>query len=621
MKGIFSKITAIALSGIMLSSIPLTASATETDVLTTEYIQETMISDTTESIETTTETEILSADEVVAEYILGDVSMDGVINSSDASMVISEYSMVSAGLPSSFSEIQILSADVNKDTLINSSDASLILSYYVHISMAGSLTPDEFFAQEIQNPPQTGIVTTTSATVTTTQTETTTVSVSSTESTTTSESITTTETTTTVITTSTKTTTTTVTTTLDAVQSFVAGIYTEMLYRDYDESGLNYWANKVYSEGKPIQELVSNIMDSSEFKTKNASDENYVTALYGGLLGRNPDTSGLNHWVDQLKKGRSRFSVYLGFVKSAEFKSRCEKLGLSSYLFDLDILSSTVKTNSRYNIYTSADFASSVLGTAYSGQILNITGMKGKWLRVDFHNQTGYIYYDRVSRYEGSGIKVLPVMNIPQNSYIGGEPLPTGCEVTSLSVLMNYLGFSNATKNNLAYNYMPRGDIGYTDPNYAFIGTPSSSSSYGAYANVMVQTANNYFNAIGETNYNVQNISGSSLSSLLTQVNNGNPVLVWHTMNCTYTRSYGATWYFTRGMQYTEPGSGTYSFTWKRNEHCSVLVGYNANENTVILADVWANSGASTGGLTEYSLEQFESGFNWLGNQAVIITK
>ena len=47
--------------------------------------------------------------------------------------------------------------------------------------------------------------------------------------------------------------------------------------------------------------------------------------------------------------------------------------------------------------------------------------------------------------------KVLAVPNIPQNSYVGGTPLPTGCEVTSLAALMNYLGFENCGKN--AHHY------------------------------------------------------------------------------------------------------------------------------------------------------------------------
>lgn len=406
-----------------------------------------------------------------------------------------------------------------------------------------------------------------------------------------------------------------------AVTSFMANLYVQMLGRSHDVAGLNNWTGIILRNEKTLNEVILDFMGSTEFKSKNAENEAYIASLYRGILGREPDSAGLANWVGQLEKGKSRFAVFIGMVKSDEFRNYCAQYGMEGYITDLSHISSSVRLNGTYSVYSGASYSSGVIGTVYRNQILNVTGVRGDWLKVAFQNRSGYIHSDKVSGYDGAGIKILPVTNIPQNSYIGGSPLPTGCEVTSLAVLMNYLGFTDAGKNNLAYNYMPRGSAGSTDPNYAFIGDPAYSSSYGAYSGVMVKTARNYMSAVGADNYSVQNITGSDVPALLEQVDNGNPVLVWYTMNCSYTRTYGATWYLNRGTAYTQPGSGSYSFTWKNNEHCSVLVGYNKNKGTVILADVWANSGASTGGLTEYSLSSFESAYNWLGNQAVIIEK
>ncbi len=250
-----------------------------------------------------------------------------------------------------------------------------------------------------------------------------------------------------------------------------------------------------------------------------------------------------------------------------------------------------------------------------------MTGFDKNWVQIDFMKSTGYLRRDQVAPYAGEGIRVLPVVNIPQCSTLDGASLPTGCEVTSLAVLMHHLGFTDATKNYLANNYMPRGAIGSTDPNYAFMGDPTTSWSYGAYAGPIITTAQRYFSAKGISDYTVNNLTGASMEELYAQVDAGHPVLVWYTMNCTATRAYGATWTLQRGTATTEPGTGTYSFTWKKSEHCSVLVGYNRNKGTVILADVWANSGAVTGALTEYSVSAFESAYNWIGKQAVTITK
>lgn len=403
------------------------------------------------------------------------------------------------------------------------------------------------------------------------------------------------------------------------ITSFTANLYITMLGRYPDSVGLNNWTGIILNQKKSLNEVILDFMGSSEFTSKNLENADYVSSLYKGILGRNPDSAGLSGWVEQLEKGKSRFSVFIGMVKSDEFRKYCAKYDMDKYIADLSHISAAVKLKGTYSVYNDASYSSGVIGTVYSNQILNVTGIKGEWLKVSFHNKSGYIHSDKVSSYDGTGIKVLSVTNIPQNSYIGGAPLPTGCEVTSLAVLMNYLGFTDAGKNNLADNYMPKGTIGYTDPNYAFVGSPSSSASYGAYANTIVRTAENYFSASGAEDCIVKNITGADVNALLEQVSNGNPVLVWYTMNCTSTRTYGATWHLNRGTAYTQPGTGSYSFTWKNNEHCSVLVGYNKNKGTVILADVWANSGASTGGLTEYSLSAFESAYNWLGKQAVII--
>lgn len=405
------------------------------------------------------------------------------------------------------------------------------------------------------------------------------------------------------------------------VTNFMANLYQQCLGRNPDVQGLNNWTGIILRKEKSLTEVIIDFTNSTEFRRTNELNEDYVSSLYRGILGREPDESGLSNWVYQLDTGKSRFAVFLGMMKSTEFRRMCSKYGMESYITDLSNVYATVQAKYTCYVYQSDSTQSNILGTLYSGQILNVTGIKGNYLRVSFNNVTGCIPVSSVRGYEGTGIKVLSVVNIPQNSTVGGQALPTGCEVSSLSVLLKYLGFSDAGKNFLADNFMPTGNIGYTDPNYAFIGTPSSSYSYGAYAGVMVSTARNYLNYAGADEYTVSNITGYSIDDLFDEIDKGNPVLIWYTMNCTSKRTYGATWYLSRGTPYTEAGTGTYSFTWKQSEHCSVLAGYNKTKGTVILADVWANSGASTGGLTEYSISAFESAYEFMGRQAVIITK
>ncbi len=63
-------------------------------------------------------------------FTKGDVNSDGIIDSSDASLVLKNYADISTGHADSFTGSQKSSADVNEDGTTDSSDASKILKYY-----------------------------------------------------------------------------------------------------------------------------------------------------------------------------------------------------------------------------------------------------------------------------------------------------------------------------------------------------------------------------------------------------------------------------------------------------------------------------------------------------------
>lgn len=79
------------------------------------------------------------------EVSTGDIDGDDKINSSDASCILAEYSLLSTNGEGAFTETMKKSADINKDGKIDSADASLILSYYSYTSTGGTDTIDKFF--------------------------------------------------------------------------------------------------------------------------------------------------------------------------------------------------------------------------------------------------------------------------------------------------------------------------------------------------------------------------------------------------------------------------------------------------------------------------------------------
>lgn len=100
---------------------------------------------------------VVHADE---NYTLGDVNGDTLIDASDASSVLAEYSLLSTGSDGTFKENQKKSADIDKNGLIDSSDAASILSYYSYTSTGGTLDMQAYIDNQTDTPPVTTTATT-----------------------------------------------------------------------------------------------------------------------------------------------------------------------------------------------------------------------------------------------------------------------------------------------------------------------------------------------------------------------------------------------------------------------------------------------------------------------------
>ena len=102
-------------------------------------------------------------------------------------------------------------------------------------------------------------------------------------------------------------------------------LYNAAFARFPDSSGLKYWIEQ-FSSGKNTRRVVAqSFLGSAEFTEKygsNVSDETYVNNLYKNVLGRDADTEGLNYWVGNLSSGlETRYEALLGFAESAENKT------------------------------------------------------------------------------------------------------------------------------------------------------------------------------------------------------------------------------------------------------------------------------------------------------------
>lgn len=174
--------------------------------------------------------------------------------------------------------------------------------------------------------------------------------------------------------------------------------------------------------------------------------------------------------------------------------------------------------------------------------------------------------------------------------------LPTGCEVTSLTMALRYLGI-NVDKEVLADNYLPKCPYRTGDYRRAFVGDPRSKAAYGCYSEVIEKCAKQFLSVQQGRKFDVVNITGCEPDRLYACLEMGYPVIVWVTIDMQDTFE-GASW--------VDEDTGR-SITWRGNEHCVLLTGYSASRDTVYLNDPLKGSVGCSKAIFEQRFKEMES--------------
>lgn len=185
--------------------------------------------------------------------------------------------------------------------------------------------------------------------------------------------------------------------------------------------------------------------------------------------------------------------------------------------------------------------------------------------------------------------------------------LPTGCEITALTMVLNYYGYQ-VNKVTMALDYMPKvqaefyrsedGRLMGPDLENFFVGDPTKETGYICGTGAIVTAANRYLADVGSdlTAAAMKNAQPEKLYDLIDQ---GTPVVIWCTINME-DRAETDGWY---------REDGTY-MEWSTNDHGAVLIGY--DEDTVTVADPIYSC-------ITVSRDQFEKIFAERGGQCVIL--
>ena len=104
-------------------------------------------------------------------------------------------------------------------------------------------------------------------------------------------------------------------------------LYRAFLGRQPDVGGLRFWVSRRRSGSWSLVRMADHFANSSEFRrTYGAlSNRQFVTRIYTDVMGRTADPSGVDYWTRQLDlRRRSRGSVMVGFSESSEYERRQE---------------------------------------------------------------------------------------------------------------------------------------------------------------------------------------------------------------------------------------------------------------------------------------------------------
>lgn len=181
--------------------------------------------------------------------------------------------------------------------------------------------------------------------------------------------------------------------------------------------------------------------------------------------------------------------------------------------------------------------------------------------------------------------------------------LPTGCEATSATMVLQYYG-SEISAEEFAEQWLECSDEFYSDegvlygpdPNEIFVGSPFFEYGFGCFAPVIANAVNNNSDI-----YKAEVITDVDLETLCAlYIAQERPLLIWATMGMDAIFD-GDSWTLEDGTYYT----------WIAGEHCLVLVGY--DEEYYYFNDPMYGSTVS------YEKTLVEARFEEVGMQAVYI--
>lgn len=96
-------------------------------------------------------------------------------------------------------------------------------------------------------------------------------------------------------------------------QAAIANLYQAVFGRTADAGGLDYWFDNT-TEATDLGNIAAVFLASDEYEGTNLDNTAFINSLYENVLGRDADAGGAEYWIDVLEAGGSRANVAAVFA-------------------------------------------------------------------------------------------------------------------------------------------------------------------------------------------------------------------------------------------------------------------------------------------------------------------
>ncbi len=208
-------------------------------------------------------------------------------------------------------------------------------------------------------------------------------------------------------------------------------------------------------------------------------------------------------------------------------------------------------------------------------------------------------------QYSEDGDIAIDEVYIDVPTVMQNPELPNGCEITSLTAVLNYKGY-NAEKTEMADVYLPKeafyskdGKLYGANPYVSYAGNPREKSGFFSYSPPIIEAANSYLDTV-QGDENPTDISGSTREEITEYLNQGIPVVIWVTLDLSEPKL-NYSWYLSDTGEKTDMPV---------NLHCVVLNGY-VDDNVHVMNPLK--------GQVLYNTDDFFQSYIELGSHALIL--